>query len=100
MNSLEKYLHIDYPYSIDSLWNKRKRKRKEKERKEEYIPFENIVDYLNLKTGKHYKHSTGKTKRCIEARWNEGFTENEFRKVIDNMTSQWLNDENESVPKT
>ena len=51
------------------------------------------VDYLNLKTGKHYKHSTGKTKRCIEARWNEGFTENEFRKVIDNMTSQWLNDE-------
>ena len=66
---------------------------KKKERKEEYIPFENIVDYLNLKTGKHYKHSTGKTKRCIEARWNEGFTENEFRKVIDNMTSQWLNDE-------
>ena len=46
-----------------------------------------------MKTGKHYKHSTGKTKRCIEARWNEGFTENEFRKVIDNMTSQWLNDE-------
>ena len=45
-----------------------------------------------MKTGKHYKHSTGKTKRCI-ARWNEGFTENEFRKVIDNMTSQWLNDE-------
>ncbi|KDE96599.1 conserved phage C-terminal domain-containing protein [Staphylococcus capitis subsp. urealyticus] len=96
VNSLEKNTsHIDYPYSIDSLWNKEKEKEKgkKKERKEEYIPFENIVDYLNLKTGKHYKHSTGKTKRCIEARWNEGFTENEFRKVIDNMTSQWLNDE-------
>ena len=32
-----------------------------------------IIDYLNDKTNKYYKHTTGKTRRFIEARWNEEF---------------------------
>lgn len=52
-----------------------------------------IVEYLNLKTKSSYRASSDKTKRVINARLNEGFTLNDFKKVIDIKTSQWLGDE-------
>lgn len=54
------------------------------------IPYKEIIDYLNEKAGKQFKHNTGKSKRCIEARWNEGFRLDDFKKVIDIKTSEWL----------
>lgn len=54
------------------------------------IPYKEIIDYLNEKAGKHFKHNTGKSKRCIEARWNEDFRLDDFKKVIDIKTSEWL----------
>lgn len=48
-----------------------------------------IIDYLNEKTGKHYKHTTNKTQTVIKARWNEGFGEDDFKNVIDIKTSEW-----------
>lgn len=53
---------------------------------------EQIIDYLNIKTGKNFKKNTEKTKRCINARLHEGFTLDNFKKVIDIKTSEWLND--------
>lgn len=50
-----------------------------------------IVDYLNSKTNKNYRASTRKTKSLINARMNEGFTLEDFKKVIDNKSSEWLN---------
>lgn len=44
------------------------------------VPYKEIVDYLNLKTSKSYKHSTSKTKSLIRARWNEGFRVVDFKK--------------------
>lgn len=55
------------------------------------IPFKEIVDYLNLKTNSKYKHDTNKTKDCIKARWNESFRLDDFKKVIDIKTIEWLN---------
>lgn len=52
-----------------------------------------IVDYLNLKANTNYKYTTNKTKTLINARFNEGFTKEDFIKVIDNKTEEWLNDE-------
>ena len=49
-----------------------------------------IIDYLNLKTGKSYKHTTKKTKSLIKARLNERFTVDDFKKVIDNMCAKWI----------
>jgi hypothetical protein len=49
-----------------------------------------IIDYLNLKTGKSYKHTTKKTKSLIKARLNEHFTVDDFKKVIDNMCAKWI----------
>ena len=60
--------------------------------KQDNIPKEvyEIIDYLNLKTGKSYKHTTKKTKSLIKARLNERFTVDDFKKVIDNMCAKWI----------
>ena len=52
-----------------------------------------IVEYLNKKANKNYKHNSDKTRRFIDARLNEGFTLEDFKKVIDNKCRSWLNDE-------
>ena len=49
-----------------------------------------IIDYLNLKTGKSYKHTTKKTQSLIKARLNEHFTVDDFKKVINNMCAKWI----------
>ena len=51
--------------------------------------YSSIIDYLNQKTGKSFRASTGKTKTCIHARLAEGFTEEDFKKVIDNKSASW-----------
>ncbi|MDW8515083.1 conserved phage C-terminal domain-containing protein [Priestia flexa] len=56
------------------------------------IPFKEIVSYLNVKTSTAYKPSSKKTKQLIAARWKEGFTLDDFKKVIDNKVAEWLND--------
>lgn len=62
------------------------------DKEKEYIPFSEIISYLNDKTGKNYRASTNKTKTCIKARWNEGFKLDDFKKVIDTKTTEWKND--------
>ena len=52
-----------------------------------------IVDYLNSSTGSRYKPTTAKTKSCINARFNEGFTVDDFKLVIDKKVSSWMGDE-------
>src|SRR5690625_4403809 len=42
-----------------------------------------IINYLNDVANKNYRHSTKKTKDLIKARFNEGFTVDDFKKVID-----------------
>ena len=61
-----------------------------------YIPFAEVIDYLNDKTSSSYKSTTKKTKDLIKARCNEGFTLDDFKKVIDNKTAEWINDPNMS----
>lgn len=57
------------------------------ENKREYVV--EIVDYLNHKTGKSFRSTTKKTQALISARLNEGFSVEDFRKVIDTKTKQW-----------
>ena len=53
------------------------------------IPYKDIVDYLNSKTNQNYKPTTNSTRKHIKARIEEGFTLEDFKKVIDNMCSEW-----------
>ncbi|PTY76826.1 replication protein [Heyndrickxia sporothermodurans] len=56
------------------------------------IPYADIIDYLNQKINASYKSTTKKTKEYIEARWKEGFRINDFKKVIDQKSDEWLFD--------
>lgn len=63
---------------------------------DERIPFKEIIDYLNENTGKNFKNVEG-NKKVIRARWNEGNRLEDFKKVIDVKTSQWLNNKEMQV---
>ena len=52
-----------------------------------------IIDYLNLKTGKHFRKSIANTTRAINARIKEGFTVDDFKSVIDKKVIEWGKDE-------
>lgn len=54
-------------------------------------PEHTIIDYLNKKTGKAFKHSKNSLKP-IQARLNEGATVEELKMVIDIKAEQWLRD--------
>ena len=56
------------------------------------IPCVEIVQYLNQKAGKNFKHTTRKTQSLIKARLREGFTVDDFKRVIDNKTKEWKHD--------
>ena len=61
------------------------------------VPFKEIIDYLNEKTGKNFKHGTKSTRSKINARYEEGFTLQDFKQVIDTKTAEWLNDSTMSL---
>ncbi|MEK7014666.1 phage replisome organizer N-terminal domain-containing protein [Bacillus sp. FSL R9-9410] len=54
------------------------------------IPYQEIVDYLNMKAKTNYKHTSKKTQDLIKARWKEGFGLTHFQQVINIKTSQWI----------
>jgi uncharacterized phage protein (TIGR02220 family) len=51
-----------------------------------------VIKYLNEKTGRRYRYCQSSVLTCINARRNEGYTLQDFFKVIDNKSQQWLND--------
>lgn len=83
---------IQYPNSMDIREKRKEKIEKEKEKEKEIIPFQEIVSYLNEKAGTNYRSSSKRTQQLIIARWNEKFTLTDFKKVIDNKSSQWLGD--------
>jgi len=60
------------------------------------IPYQEIIEYLNLKTGKKFDHTTKETRAKIKARWGtngSSRTLQDFKTVIDNKCAKWLTDE-------
>jgi len=51
-----------------------------------------IIDYLNLKTGKNFRTSES-NKKLINARLNEKYNLEDFKKVIDIKSQEWLETE-------
>lgn len=56
------------------------------------VPYKEIIDYLNEKTGRNYKHTAKANQRVIKARMNEGYTLEDFKTVIDKKYDEWNND--------
>jgi uncharacterized phage protein (TIGR02220 family) len=51
-----------------------------------------VIDKLNTLANKSYKSSSKKTQQLIKARVNEGFTLEDFYKVIENKVCVWKDD--------
>lgn len=66
----------------------------ELKQKSQKIPYEKIINYLNRKTNSHYRPTSKATRRLIKARYNEGFTDIDFKTVIDKKCAEWLQDSN------
>ena len=64
----------------------------DKEKEEDKEIYNTIVSYLNEKAGKSFRSSSKKTRSCIHARLEEGFTLDDFKMVIDNKCADWLGD--------
>ena len=60
---------------------------------EDNIGYKEILEYLNNKTNRNYSYKSKKNQEMIKARFNEGYTIDDFKKVIDNKCSDWLNDD-------
>ncbi|APT17172.1 conserved phage C-terminal domain-containing protein [Staphylococcus epidermidis] len=52
-------------------------------------PYRDVIDYLNQRTGKNYKSTTKKNQTVIRARSDEGFSLDDFKRVIDNKVAEW-----------
>ena len=53
-------------------------------------PVSEIIDYLNEKLGTKYKPGSKCSQRHIVARLKEGYSVEDFRKVIDKKCAQWM----------
>jgi uncharacterized phage protein (TIGR02220 family) len=60
----------------------------------EIIPFADIIEYLNEKAGKNFRLGSNKTKELINTRYREGFTLEDFKRVIDLKSIEWQSDPN------
>lgn len=63
---------------------------KEKERERDKEIYISVVGYLNEKAGTGYKPTSKKTQSLIKARLNDGFTVDDFKRVIDNKCLEWI----------
>ncbi len=52
-----------------------------------------IIDYLNKRTGKKYSVKTKKTAQLVHKLLDNGFTVEDFERVIDIKCKQWLNND-------
>ena len=57
-------------------------------------PYQQIIDFLNEKAEKKFRNVESH-KKFIKARWNDGFTFEEFKKVILIKTAEWFNTESD-----
>ena len=49
-----------------------------------------VIDYLNQKNGTSYRASSKKNKSLINARFSDGYSVDDFKKVIDIKSNDWI----------
>lgn len=70
-----------------------KNKNKEKPNGKWLEEIAETVNYLNEKTGKSFKPNTAQTRKLISGRLNDGYTVDDFKKVIDVKFNEWGQDD-------
>ena len=59
------------------------------DKSDDVIPYSEIIEYFNRKTGKKLSSKATSNKKHIKARWSEGYTVDDFKKVIDIKYNDW-----------
>jgi predicted phage replisome organizer/uncharacterized phage protein (TIGR02220 family) len=72
---------------------------KEKDNNIYYVPYKEIISYLNEKTGKKLRWNVKSNQREIKARFNEGYTLDDFKTVIDKKYHEWGKEPTEEEKK-
>ena len=60
--------------------------------KAEQIPYKEVIEHLNETAGKRFNFRAEKNRDKIKARFNEGYTFDDFKLVINFKTKEWSND--------
>ena len=84
-----------YQQNNNKITTKEQQSNTNKNDKNDKEIYKYIVAYLNEKADKNFRATTKKTQSLINARIREGFTLDDFKKVIDIKCSQWLGTEME-----
>lgn len=56
----------------------------------DHFTYKEIIEYLNKNTGKKFNFRAKANQELIKARFNEGYSKEDFLKVIDNKVSEWI----------
>jgi len=65
-------------------------KDKEKDKEISNVPVKEIIEYLNLKANTNFRYTGKETTKYITARWNDKFTLEEFKTVINKKSKEWI----------
>ena len=81
-----------YSTPIEILNNNKTKdiKTKDKKYSADNEQIETVILFLNEKAGTSYRASTEATKKHIRARFNEGYTIEDFKTVIEKKCAEWL----------
>ena len=63
------------------------------EEQQQAVEIAEVISYLNKKAGTNYRATTSSTVRHVSARLKEGYSIDDFKKVIDSKCRQWLKDD-------
>ena len=61
--------------------------------KSDAAPYKTIIEHLNKKVNKKFSYKAESNRKLIRARFNEGYTLDDFIRVIDIKTDEWINDD-------
>src|SRR5690606_4170964 len=61
--------------------------------KSDAAPYKTMIEYLNNKVNKRFSYKSESNRKLIKARFNEGYKLEDFIKVIDIKTNEWINNE-------
>ncbi|ARF66698.1 conserved phage C-terminal domain-containing protein [Paenibacillus larvae] len=89
-NAEEMQMHSNS--SANGMQGKESKGKESKEKlnkKDNNVPFQEIINYLNQKAGTKYRANSKATQKHIQARWNEKFTLDDFKTVIDKKVEEW-----------
>lgn len=88
---IEKKMSMDKSTDIstDSSYSLSISNKKDNKSNNNNIYIKEIIDYLNNICDTHYRVANKQTHKLINARFNDGYTVDDFKKVIDNKAAEW-----------